>query len=94
MSTGTAAFRDWLFAKPSKRLLLEALLKGGDRSWTRTELAGAAGQHKKARMDLHLEPLVDAGLLRRDDKSYSFAADSPLADALRGLLDELEDSAR
>jgi hypothetical protein len=84
-----AALRDWLFAKNSKRLLLEALLADRDRRWTRSELAGVSGQHAKARMDLHLGPLLEAGLLQRDGNEYRVVAEKPIAAILAELLREL-----
>ena len=78
--------RNWLFAKPSKRLLLEALLREPDRSWTRTELALGCEQHAKARMDKHLQPLLDAGLLERKNERYRFVRGHPVAGSLRQLL--------
>lgn len=83
------ALRDWLFAKPSKRRLLEALLAHPDRSWTRADLTAVAGLHAKARMDLHLQPLVAAGLLRRHRGGYALVPGTPMARALRELLVEL-----
>jgi hypothetical protein len=78
--------RDWLFAKSSKRLLLEALLREPNRSWTRTELAVGCKQHAKARMDKHLQPLLDAGVLRRQVDRYRLVADHPVVSSLRELL--------
>jgi hypothetical protein len=78
--------RDWLFAKSSKRLLLEALLREPNRSWTRTELAVSCKQHAKARMDKHLQPLLDAGVLQRRVDRYRLVADHPVVGSLRELL--------
>lgn len=69
--------------------MLEAVLREPERSWTRTQLASAAGQHKKARMDRHLSPLVEAGLLRRTGDAYLLVTDQPIAAALEALLREL-----
>lgn len=81
--------RDWLFAKQSKRLLLEALLREPERGWTRSQLARASGQHLKARMDLHLVPMLEAGFLERRGDVYRLVADQPIAASLRRLLEEL-----
>jgi hypothetical protein len=75
--------------KESKRLLLEALLGEPGRGWTRSQLARASGQHSKARMDLHLSPLVDAGFLRRAGDLYRLVPDQPVTAALKQLLREL-----
>jgi hypothetical protein len=80
------SLRDWLFVKPSKRLLLEALLREPARRWTRTELALGCEQHAKARIDRYLTPLIDAGLLERAGKRYRLVATHPLAASLRDLL--------
>lgn len=84
--------RDWLFAKQSKRLLLEALLGEPERAWTRTELSAASGQHAKARMDLHLRPLLEAGLLERRGNLYRLIPGRALSSTLRKLLTELGSS--
>jgi hypothetical protein len=84
-----ALLRDWLFVRPSKRLLLEALLREPTRRWSRTELALAIGQHAKSRLDLHLDPLVKAGLVERTASGYGLAPEDDLASALRALLVEL-----
>jgi hypothetical protein len=81
--------RDWLFAKQSKRLLLEALLGDPQRGWTRTQLATVSGLHAKARMDLHLGPLLEAGVLERRDESYRVVSDQPIVPTLQRLLREL-----
>jgi hypothetical protein len=81
--------RDWLFAKQSKRLLLEALLRAPERGWTRSQLARVSGQHLKARMDLHLAPLLESGLLERRGDVYRLIPDQPIAATLRHLLEEL-----
>jgi hypothetical protein len=78
--------RDWLFVKPSKRLLLERLLREPARTWTRTELALACEQHPKARLDRDLTPLLEAGLLQRSGMHYRLVAGHPLAARLRELL--------
>src|SRR5262249_33376527 len=84
------ALRDWLFAKESKRLLLEALLGDPERAWTRTELARRAGLHQKARMDLHLDPLIRSELLRRTPSgAYQVATERDVVSVLRDLLIEL-----
>jgi hypothetical protein len=69
--------------------LLEALLGDPDRQWTRTELAKACGQHAKARMDLHLGPLLLAGVLERQQGRYRVAAAQPIVATLQRLLVEL-----
>jgi hypothetical protein len=89
LTPANAALRDWLFAKNSKRLLLEALLAHSGRRWTRSELAGVSGQHAKARMDLHLKPLLEAGVLRRDGNEYRVIVEEPIAGILADLLREL-----
>ena len=69
--------------------MLEALLSEPERSWTRTELALACGQHAKSRMDLHLRPLLHAGLLERRGPLYRLVAEQPVAATLRRLLGDL-----
>lgn len=81
--------RDWLFAKQSKRLLLEALLGDPGRRWTRTELSIASGQHAKARMDLHLGPLLEARLIERQGNLYRLVPGQALSLTLHNLLTEL-----
>lgn len=80
------SLRDWLFVKPSKRLLLEALLREPTRSWTRTELATSCQQHAKSRIDLSLKPLLDAGVLQRSGNEYRLVGGDPLTRQLRELL--------
>jgi hypothetical protein len=72
-------------------MLLETLLLNDppDAGWTRTQLARAAGQHAKARMDLYVGPLVRVGLLVEDAGRYRLAPESGLAQPLRELLELL-----
>lgn len=85
----TSAFAKWLFSRQSKRMLLEAVIRDPGRTWSRKELARACGQHEKARMDLHLDPLLAAGVLRRTGDGYHLVADEPLVGRIRDLLDAL-----
>ncbi len=80
---------DWLLGSRGKRRLLEALLLGEEprAGWTRTQLARAAGQHPKARMDLYVQPLVRAELLVEDGGRYRVVADSQLVRPLSELLE-------
>lgn len=84
-----SALRDWLFAKQSKRRLLESLLGDPERSWSRADLTRAAGLHSKARMDLHLQPLLESGLIGRRGNRYVLVPGTGMAQALRELLVEL-----
>jgi len=83
------SLRDWLFVKPSKRLLLEALLREPTRAWTRTELAARCEQHAKARIDRHLGPLLEAGVIERQGTTYTLRVDEPVVEVLRRLLEAL-----
>jgi hypothetical protein len=84
---------DWLLGGRGKRRILEAFLLGEQpgAGWTRTELAAAAGQHRKARIDLYVEPLVELGLLIEEAGRYRLAPDSDLAPPLRNLLAQLRE---
>jgi len=87
--------RDWLFSGPKKHLLLrELILRRPDEGLTRTQLATRSQQHPKARVDLHLGPLVQAGLVVESRGRYrvngSHKAVEPLRDLLLAL-DELPD---
>ncbi len=82
---------DWLVGGRGKRRLLETVLlseqpRGG---WSRTELADAMGQHRKARIDLYVGPLVELGLLMEEAGRYRLVSDSGLAQPLRDLLQQL-----
>jgi hypothetical protein len=90
----TEAFAKWLFSRQSKRLLLEALLERPSRAWSRKELAKVCGQHEKARMDLHLEPLVASGIVHRTGDAYRLVEHHPLVECLRALLEQLRSPAR
>jgi hypothetical protein len=84
--------RDWLLGSRGKRKLLEALLLGEQPAagWTRTQLARAAGQHPKARIDLYVRPLVQVQLLIEDGARYRVALDNRLAEPLRDLLELID----
>lgn len=81
--------RDWLFSGPGKHRLLEELFLDPTRSWTRSELARAAGQHPKARIDRVVGPLIQAGVVRRDGNQYSLELEHALVPALQSVLREL-----
>lgn len=90
MARARCRLRDWLFSGPGKlRLLEQLLLEDPARLWTRTQLAAAAGQHKKARVDLYLGPLLQAGVVRRSGGSYEVDHQQPLTAALTALVTEL-----
>ena len=73
-------------------MLLRAILAEPARSWTRTELARVAGQHPKARMDLHVAPLLRAGVLEKDGGgAYRLREESPFVEPLKALLETLVD---
>lgn len=79
--------RDWLFSGHGKHRLLDQLLvEHPGREWTRKELATAAEQHEKARMDKYAGPLIQIGLLVRVGHAYRVDDAHPLADPLRTLL--------
>jgi hypothetical protein len=90
MARGPARLRDWLFSAPGKRRALEVLfLEHPGRVWGRAELAHACDQHRKARMDLYLEPLIQAGVVTRRGRGYQVDAEHPLSKALVAVLEEL-----
>lgn len=86
MARSRCLLPDWIFSAPGKRRVLELLITQPGRPWTRTELARAAGQHEKARMDLYLRPLIQAEVLTRVGAQYRLAPAHPLVEPLRQLL--------
>ena len=91
MPRSKSRLRDWLFSGPGKHRLLEELFLDQERSWSRNELARAARQHPKARMDKYLGPLIQAGVLRHAGGRYFVVRGHQLAPALRDLLRELQE---
>lgn len=81
--------KDRLFVRRTRRLVLDALVSEEGRVWTRTELAIAAGQHPKARIDLHLDALQEMGLVTRTAGGFRVDFSHPVAPPLRDLLDAL-----
>jgi hypothetical protein len=86
MARALSRLPDWIFSGPGKRRALNALFLESPRTWTRGELAAVAGQHKKARMDRYLDPLVQAGAVRRVAAGYTVVDDHPIVEPLRALL--------
>lgn len=90
MARSESRLRDWIFSGPGKHRLLEVLLLDEpDRRWTRTQLAVAAGQHRKAKIELYLRPLIQAELLVVRSGRYQVDRDHPLAEPLAAVLREL-----
>jgi hypothetical protein len=83
--------RDWLFGSPRKRLLLETLLRGSQRRWTKRALCQAVGAHEKGGLDEHLVALVQLGVLSAStERGFELSGESELLDPLRDLLGALD----
>lgn len=92
MARGPSRLPDWIFSAPGKRRVLDALVVNeSGHLWTRTELAVASQQHKKARMELYLKPLSQAGVVLQEGDHYWINADHPVVEPLRALLLALRD---
>ena len=91
MPRSKSRLRNWLFSGAGKHRLLEELFLDQHRSWTRSELAAAAQQHPKARIDKYVGPLIQAGVLRRGAGGYFVVEDHHLVPALTTLLRELRE---
>jgi hypothetical protein len=86
MARTASRLPDWIFSAPGKRRALNALFLGGRPSWTRLELARSIHQHEKARVDLYLRPLLQAGVVRRVGDAYTVQEEHPIVEPLRSLL--------
>lgn len=83
--------RDWLLGSRPRRLALAALLGEPDRSWSKSEVARAAGVSVHGGIDEHVAGLVRVGLLARDGARWRLVVPGgALVAPLTALLAALE----